>query len=253
MSKPGEDKGGWEAMAVDSYTNPSCPTFFFSEDRFDGKIWRLRPDCGSDSNGDGMARYEGWDMLHKGDIVIDYLEFIGGCEEDGSASNGNFRWTRNKSAAGESARSCFPYAEGITTTRGKIFFVTKDSDLIFTLDQTTGRWQGVHSHANELLYGDGNFQRWPDQISVQNDDFMFLTTDGSSTPGVYVHNIQSGKYYTLWQSKNVGKGREESVGHAISPDGRFVVGALQKDGRVFLFAREDGETFSGFNFALRRR
>lgn len=108
-------------------------------------------------------------------------------------------------------------------------------------------------HANELLYGDGNFQRWPDQISVQNDDFMFLTTDGSSTPGVFVHNIPSGKYYTLWQSKNIGKGREESVGHAISPDGRFVVGALQKDGRAFLFAREDGETFSGFNFALCRR
>ena len=253
MSKPGEDKGGWEAMAVDSYTNPSCPTFFFSEDRVDGKIWRLRPDCGSGSDGDGLARYEGWDMLHKGDIVVDYLEFMGGCDEDGSANEGNFRWTKNKSAAGESARSCYPYAEGIATTRGKIFFVTKDSDLIFTLDQTTGRWQGIHSHANELLYGDGNFNRWPDQITLMHDDFMFLTTDGSSTPGVYVHNIPSGKYYTLWQSKNIGEGREESVGHAISPDGHFVVGALQKDGRVFVFAREDGENFAGFNFALRRR
>ena len=132
-------------------------------------------------------------------------------------------------------------------------FVTKASDLIFTLDQTTSEWQGVHSHANDLLSGEGNFQRWPDQITVDHDDFMFLTTDGSSTPGVYIHNLQTGKYYTLWQSRDIGKGREESVGHAISPNGRFIVGALQKDGRIFLFAREDGEPFSGFDFALRRR
>ena len=256
MSRPGEDKGGWEAMAVDDYTNPSCPVFFFSEDRVDGTIRRLRPDCGAvgdEDDGDGVARHGGWDMLHKGNIAVDYLEFVGGCGGSGP-QKGRFRWTNNKTIADQSARSCYPYSEGIVATRGTVMFVTKTSDLIFTLDQATGEWRGIHSHANEVLSGEGNFQRSPDQITLDHhEDFMFLTTDGSSTPGVYIHSLQSGKYYTLWQSRSIGTGREESVGHAISPDGRFIVGALQKDGRVFLFAREDGEPFSGFDFALRRR
>ena len=259
MSKPDEGNGGWEAMAVDSFSDASCPIFYFTEDRITGKVRRLRPDCNLVGGG---ARYQGWDMLHEGHIRVDYLEFVGGCS-NGTVNSGQFRWTDNDNDASKSAGECYRFTEGIAVARVDlqgfpritIFFVTKKSDLLFSLNHETtneGRWQAQITHTNSLLKGEGNFQPWPDQLTVQ-DDFMYHTTDGSSTPGVYIHNLHSGQYYTLWQIYAIGINEDESVGHALSPDGRFIVGALQKDGRVFLLSREDGKPFRRLDFALRRR
>ena len=253
--------GALEAMATDDAG--AVPVFYFTEDWDDGAVRRFTPSAAQIP--------AGWDTLHPDMDVdggrgaaVDFLVFDdrvlvdpapagdGGDKDKDKAKakeeqRGTFHWSADMEDGRRSADEHYPWTEGIAFAvvggRRTLFFVAKKLESIFQLDLGAGTW--VKRSTNADLAGGGSYLSQPDHLYFYGDKWLFHAEDESSTPGVYLQDVQSDRYYTIFEDKDPvdwGDG-EETTGIAVSPDGRCLIGCLQEKGECFVVKRDDGGSF----------
>lgn len=213
----GGNRGGrFESVAADNRIDHS-PVFFATEDSKFGAMRRFQ------------ANSKGWNSLHA-DGDMSYLRIV---------DDKYFEWTKNITAARESANAYYQNSEGISFDDGTLYFTAKSTQQMFILDlesltytlETTGL----------EFQGKGSFNASPDQVVKGNKRFLYLTESGGRTPGVYVRDMRTGKYMTLFEAKD-GDERyqnDETVGVAFSPDRSLMYAGYQGAGVVFELSRID--------------
>jgi uncharacterized protein len=224
----GNDTGTFESFSYD-VRNLSTPYFFVTEDLRDGALRRFRP-----YNPDWK---DPWSIL-LGDGYTDYLVL-----NPANDTGGTFSWTGDRSAAKESAERHYPHSEGIDSTDGRLFFISKSDKSLTTLHLDDGLYT-VESTKQ------GFFNGQPDQIQhilrdKENDEdeeeLLYFTEDGSGHAGIHARNKQ-GQYFNILVGEDY---HAETTGLAFSPDYRFLYVAFQENGTLFEITREDGLAFYG--------
>mmetsp|Transcript_8623 Transcript_8623/g.18179 ORF Transcript_8623/g.18179 Transcript_8623/m.18179 type:complete len:456 (+) Transcript_8623:346-1713(+) len=230
--------GEWEAMAVDA--RYSVPVFYFSEDDRDGAVRQMTPRSG---------RYgaAGWDTLHDDQAEVRYLVL---------RQDRTFYWSSRLGEGRDSAVRSFPNVEGIAfdVVDGvpHLFFVSKRLEMLFTLNFDTNRWYS--SSTNGPMVGEGDFRSDPDAIVPVAGKYLFIAEDGGGSPGVFMKDLRSESYYTVFQHNRPRNGdNEETTAVALSPDGKCLMSCLQHQGSCYVFRREDGGTMKHLNTRLRLR
>ena len=184
-----------------------------------------------------------WTSLHTPGGTTEFLIFI---------DDKSFTWTScDEKAARLSQAANFPYPEGIDIKDGIMYFVSKKTYKMYTLDLDGGTYTTMWT--NNTLAGDGEFSNSPDQIVRNNGgDFLYFTEDGGSTPGVYALD-PSGDMHAIFEAYDPIYKGDETTGLAFSPDGNTMYASFQdcgcevtyaKDcGCLIRFIRDDGMSF----------
>jgi hypothetical protein len=232
------DLGWYESFAYDTTISP--PTFYVTRDRIDGVLTRFTPNDVGTQCFQATTDSDRWCTLNHG--TLDYLELR---PSDENESQGTFQWTTNMTAAEESAKLYFPFAEGIDSVDGTIYFVSKRLKRLVVL----------HLHNNTFMWDStqhGVFEHQPDQVARlvdqdgndENSGILYLTEDGGKgDPGVHGRS-KSGEYFTILYG-NMSIDKEETSGLSISPDGMHLYVAFQKSGLLYAVSRTDGRPFGG--------
>lgn len=217
----GERMGGrFESVATDD-RNKQSPVFFATEDSSFGAMRRFQ------------ATSRGWNSLHT-DGEMSYLLIV---------DDKNFEWTKNLTAARESAYAYYQNSEGISFNNGTLYFTTKSTQKMFVLDLESLTYTLETTGLN--FQGKGSFNAMPDQVIGGDKRFLYLTESGGSTPGVYARDMYTGKYMTIFESID-GEERylnDETVGIAFSPDRYRMYAGYQGAGVLFEFRRTDNLPF----------
>ena len=217
----GTSGGSYEAFAYDA-RNTSAPAYFITEDVTSGELRRFRPPVNTP-----MA----WESL-TGTGTTDYLQFT---------STSTFVWTTSLQAGQSSASTNYPNAEGIAVHNGKLSFVSKTNKRLFMLDLDALTYTSV-STATSVLPGGGQFDAQPDHLIVTSSTsgVLILTEDGGNTPGMFAYD--GSKYLSYFESNYAS---DEITGIAFSPDRKFLLAAVQSQGKLFQIKRDDGLPFEG--------
>jgi hypothetical protein len=95
-----------------------------------------------------------WDSLHTPGGTTEFLLFI---------DDSTFTWTAcDEDAARLSQAANFPYPEGVDVKDGILYFVSKKTYKLYTLDLDKGTYTTMYT--NKTLAKDGEFGNSPDQI-----------------------------------------------------------------------------------------
>lgn len=201
----------FDIKAVEN-SNPSRPVFFITEDNSEGVLKRF------EANGNG------WDALQRDPVQVTYLRIMDGT---------TFEWTGSEAAGRESARRYFAGAEGISYRDGKLYFIAKVSQLLYSLDLDAMTYEVERT----------GFPAQPDQIVLgKYGKFIYFCEDGG-TPGVYARDMD-GSYTTVFSAIRGGwYDGDETVGIALSPDGKRFYAGYQDAGVLMEFTRDDGLAF----------
>jgi uncharacterized protein len=216
----GATGGAFEAFAFD-IRDVTSTSYYITEDAENGALRRYRPPKNITLN---------WDVLHGSGGTMDYLEFL---------PNLQFRWTTSLSTARTSALQYYPSSEGIAIQNGKLYFVSKLRQELYTLNLDTLSYTVVSTRTSTLP-GGGTFDSQPDHVLDTSSGAILLTEDGGSTPGLFVYD--GTKFLSYFESnfKN-----DEVVGVAFSPDRKFMFAVLQHIGIMYQISRDDGQKFDG--------
>jgi hypothetical protein len=231
----GKDGGAFEAFAYDERDRNNSQ-YFLSEDIPDGPIQRFRP-----SNPDWNNP---WGIL-LGDGIVDYLVLS---PMSDNPSNGTFSWTSNKNEARSSAAQNYPNTEGIAVIGNLMYFVSKVTYFMFTLNLDTGTYSRSPTYT-------GLFDGEPDQLknmfandNSNNDTLLFFTEDGGQRAGIHQRDAWHGTFTTILE----GLYDPETTGLSFSPDGTRLLFAFQNDGIVFEVKRKDGMPFHAKTINVKR-
>eukprot|EP00956_Cyclotella_meneghiniana_P042393 scaffold248441_cov63-Cyclotella_meneghiniana.AAC.8 len=244
----GEDGGEYESVAVDN-AHPDRPVFYVTEDSEYGALRRFRPD---------RKDNVGWETLHTRDGGrFDYLEFV-----DGK----NFRWTTDIPDARNSQRRYFRNVEGVDYFDGKLYFVSKKTFLLYTLNLQTKTYTTT-STKSRFFRGnsDGSFTDSPDQIvrGLGDTNVLYFTEDGGKSLGVYAIDKTNRRRYTVFEAYDEMYYGDETTGLAFSPDGTKMYACFQdcgcdnsddvdfNCGCLLEFSRSDGKSFDGSTYSLK--
>ena len=217
----GEGRGGrFESVAFDNRIE-NRTTVYVTEDAKFG----------------AMRRFEsptvGYDSLHKaGDMS--YLEFV---------DDRHFQWTTNLTAARESANDVYPNSEGISVHDGTLYFTAKSTQKLFILDLDSLTYKLETTGLS--FEGKGSFNAQPDQVMRGDRRFLYFTESGGNNPGIYVRDLYTGKYMTIFEAdEDDGRyAKDETVGLAFSPDRSRMYAGYQTAGVLFELKRSDGQAF----------
>jgi len=241
--------GKWEAMATDD--RYSVPVFYFTEDHKRGALRKFTPSW--------QSVPAGWDTLHPSPTALSYyagttgngvgtLEFLVFQNE---GTSGTFYWSTDIDEGRRSQAQNYPNLEGVAFAevdgRPILFFVSKELERLFILYLEKGTWESRSTNAADA--GGGIYKAQPDTIMFLGSKWLFHNEDGGSNPGVYVQNVKTDSYYTIFEDRNPWDG-EETTGLATSPDGRCLISCLQEHGECYVVTRDDG---GGFELAEQRR
>lgn len=240
----GGSGGNYESVAIDK-RDPFQPKIFLTEDSEYGALRKFTPQRSQNPN---------WDTLH-GSGTTEYLEFTSGSR---------FKWTTNLQAARNSQATYYPNVEGIDFRDGKLYFVSKKTSKLYVLNLEAGKYTATSTKESALL-GQGEFRNQPDQIVRNNDgDYLYLTEDGGSSPGVYSRHIPTGERYAIFEAYDTKYVNDETTGLAFSPDGSKMYACFQdcgcddSDGGadytcgcLLEFSRQDGRSFDGSTLSLK--
>ena len=151
----GGSKGGrFESVATDNSIEQS-PVFFATEDSQFGAMRRFQ------------ANSTGWQSLHDADGDLTYLRII---------DDSNFEWTKNLTAARESAYSYYQNSEGIAFDNGRLYFTAKSTQKLFVLNLETLTYNLEDTGFN--FSGKGSFNAAPDQVIKGAKRFLYFTESG---------------------------------------------------------------------------
>ena len=217
----GGDGGNFESVACDDRVH-DAPVFFTTEDAERGAMRRFE------------ATKHGWDALHDHEGTHSFLNIL---------DDTNFEWTTDEEAARDSAADYYPNSEGIQVHEGKVFFMSKLLHRLLILDLESMTYTAEESGLK--FYGEGSFGGQPDQIiHGPSRKYIYFTEDGSDDPGVYGRHAEDETYFTLFQAIKGGMHTEdETIGIAMSPDGRRLYAGFQTTGHIFEFTRQDEQSF----------
>ena len=215
----GGSKGGrFESVATDDSIDES-PVFFVTEDSQFGAMRRFQ------------AYSRGWNSLHSdGDLT--YLSII---------DDSKFEWTKNLTAARESAYSYYQNSEGISFDNGRLYFTAKSTQKLFVLDLKSLTYELETTGLN--FSGKGSFNAAPDQVIKGAKRFLYFTESGGKTPGVYVRDMITGKYMTMFEAGDERYLNDETVGIAFSPTRQRMYAGYQNSGVLIELRRTDGLPF----------
>ena len=216
----GGEGGNFESVAVDDRIY-DAPVFFTTEDSEDGALRRF------------IASQHGWDALHT-EGEHSFLNLF---------DDGTYEWTTDEKDARKSAKEYFPNSEGIQVHEGKVYFMSKELQHLIILDLENMTWTSEESGVK--FYGEGSFGGQPDQnMFGPTRKYIYFTEDGSSDPGVYARYGDDGTYFTMFQAiEDDIHTDDETIGIALSPDGKRFYAGFQVTGYIFEFTREDGLAF----------
>ena len=221
----GSQGGRFESVATDNRIEQS-PVFFATEDSKFGAMRRFQ------------ANSTGWHSLHTdGDLT--YLRII---------DDKNFEWTKNLTAARESAYSYYQHSEGVSVYDGRLYFSAKSTQKLFVLDLESSTYQLETTGLN--FQGRGSFNASPDQVIKGTKRFLYFTESGGETPGVYVRDIHNGKYMTIFEAGDERYLNDETVGVAFSPGRHFMYAGYQNAGVLIELRRIDNLPFHDNNCSL---
>ena len=219
-TKLGGDGGNYESVAVDKRIHDH-PVFFTTEDEEDGALRRF------------IAQQHGWDALNlEGETT--FLNIL---------DDTTFEWTTDEKKGRKSAKEYFPNSEGIQVHEGKVYFMAKKIHRLLILDIDNMTY--TMENTDLKFYGEGSFDNQPDQnLFGPTRKWIYFTEDGGDSPGVYARHDSDGMYYTLFQGIPGGKyADDETIGIALSPDGRKFYGGFQDAGVILEVTRDDGKPF----------
>jgi len=157
---------------------------------------------------------------------------------------GTFTWTTDKNRANNNAKALFPNVEGIDHHDGKLYFVSKKTKELFTLDL-----DGKTFERSSTVSGAFNHQ--PDQIRhIIGDDpnetaYLYFLEDGGKMPGVFARNLKNDRTYTIMEKVEDKFDGDESTGLAFCDNSKRLIVALQERGTIYEITREDGQPFYG--------
>jgi sugar lactone lactonase YvrE len=175
---------------------------------------------------------------------MDYLKIL---------PNNRFIWTTSLPDGRASAKAYFPNSEGIDHRDGMLYFVSKKTNLLITLNLDTLTY--VKESTAGGLFGNGSFKNQPDGVISVSDRYLYFTEDGGGTPGVYFRDMSNGKYYTVFQAIDNYQGDkydgDETTGLAFSPDMKIMYACMQEIGYLFEIQRNDGQPFGGTHLNLK--
>jgi len=195
-----------------------------TEDESDGALRRVEIDG------------TGWDSLHREDAATtSFLRIL---------DDSRFGWTVDEDDAKDSAEEYYPNSEGISfhEEEGRLYFMSKELKSMLVLDLKASTYESETT--GKKFYGEGSFAAQPDQsIFGPRRRHMYFTEDGGSTPGVYARLGSTGTYYTMFQAISKDYDGDETVGVALSPDGKKFYAGIQDVGILFEFSRDDGLPF----------
>ena len=240
VTKLGGDGGNYESVAVDN-RNASKPVFYVTEDSRFGALRKYTPPPSTPL---------GWESLQAENGTTEYLVF---------RNDTGFEWTTNLDIGRASANLYYPFAEGIDCDDGILYFVSKQTHLLYVLDLDKETYSTSSTRCS--LLGNGSFQHPPDQIIRHKDsDWLYLTEDGGDSVGAYAVN-EYGQKFAIFEAY-AGRWRgDETTGLAFSPDGRKLYAAFQDCeceapqsddcGCLLEFTRTDGMPFDGSTLGLK--
>ena len=218
-------KGGrFESFTYD-VRNETVPRFFYTEDAPNGALRRFTP-----SNPDWSKTNE---MLH-GAGIVEYLVM-----EPRSIDNstGTYRWSKFRKEGRRTAEFYFPGSEGIDQADGTLYFVSKKSNAIITLDLDGDSYQ-IRSTRSGIFDGS------PDQLTrlIEDDEqsLLYYTEEGGVDAGVHARDAE-GNYFSILESPVYD---DETTGLAFSPNYLHLYVAYQKNGILLDVFRDDGLPFN---------
>eukprot|EP00985_Skeletonema_marinoi_P005302 scaffold2286_cov140-Skeletonema_marinoi.AAC.2 len=215
----GGSRGGrFESVATDSRIKQS-PVYFVTEDSTFGAMRRFQ------------ANSTGWHSLHAGGDMS-YLQII---------DDKFFEWTKNLNAARKSAYAHYQNSEGISFNNGTLYFTTKSTQKLFVLDLESSTYKLETTGLD--FHGKGSFNAMPDQVIKGDKRFLYFTESGGKTPGVYVRDMRTGKYMTIFEAGDERYLNDETVGVAFSPGRHRMYAGYQMSGVLFEFRRTDNLPF----------
>lgn len=225
--------GNFESVAVDN-RNPLQPIFFVTEDAQYGALRKYTP-VASTTTAD-------FNIVHAAGGTHEYLVFV---------NSTHFKWSTDLQEGRNSQAASFSYCEGIDFHNGYLYFVSKTLYKLFVLNLDNGTYTSSSTKYGSLGTGDGVFNDQPDQIIRNGGDYLYLTEDGGSTPGVYSINKLTGAKYAIFQGYSSSLVNDETTGLAFSPDGTKMYAAFQDCGCLLEFRRDDGISFDGEKLDLK--
>lgn len=157
---------------------------------------------------------------------------------------GTFTWTTNKFRADSNAKALFPNVEGIDHHDGKLYFVSKITKELFTLDLDSNTYEKSNTAS-------GAFNHQPDQIKhiIGNDPsgnaFLYFLEDGGGKPGVFARNLKNNNVYTVLEKIEDKFDGDEATGLAFCDNYKRLIVAMQERGTIYEFTRDDGQPFYG--------
>ncbi len=122
---------------------------------------------------------------------------------------------------------------------------------MFILNLDTKTYTTMSTKFGALGTGGGAFNNQPDQIIRNEGDYLYLTEDGGSSPGVYSIHKPTGAKYAIFQGYSTSLVNDETTGLAFSPDGTKMYAAFQDCGCLLEFSRDDGLSFDGEKLDLK--
>lgn len=219
--------GNFESVAVDN-RNPLQPIFFVTEDAQYGALRKYTP-VASTTTAD-------FNIVHAAGGTHEYLVFV---------NSTHFKWSTDLQEGRNSQAASFSYCEGIDFHNGYLYFVSKTLYKLFVLNLDNGTYTSSSTQYGSLGTGGGVFNDQPDQIVRNGGDYLYLTEDGGSTPGVYSIHKPTGAKYAIFQGYSTSLVNDETTGLAFSPDGTKMYAAFQDCGCLLEFSRDDGLSFDG--------
>lgn len=209
-------------MAVHDSDESDGPAFFVTEDARDGALRKVQTTC------------RGWNALKIGGCSSNttYLRFL---------DNQRFEWTTNEDLGRESASKHYQNTEGITYHNGKLSFISKSMYVMFTLDFDSMTWTRERTGRGKLI-GEGSFDGQPDGvISGFSQRYMYFTEEDEKGNGMYARDDIYGTYYTVFEAMSGQFVGDETVGFAISPDGKTMYAGYQEKGVLYALKRKDNK------------
>jgi len=225
--------GNFESVAVDN-RNPLQPIFFVTEDAQYGALRKYTP-VASTTTAD-------FNIVHAAGGTHEYLVFV---------NSTHFKWSTDLQEGRNSQAASFSYCEGIDFHNGYLYFVSKTLYKLFVLNLDNGTYTSSSTQYGSLGTGGGVFNDQPDQIVRNGGDYLYLTEDGGSTPGVYSIHKPTGAKYAIFQGYSTSLVNDETTGLAFSPDGTKMYAAFQDCGCLLEFSRDDGMSFDGEKLDLK--
>ena len=235
----GEKGDRYESIAYDDRDSRN-PSFYLTTDSSRGQIIRFTPNASVVE--EAFRKNDFWPILMSPG-KMDFLQLIPNTD-----NGGTFRWVSSLSVGRASARSLFPYSEGIDVRDGLLYFTIKIRKRLFILNLDNGTYQYSSTKS-------GAFDNQPDQIAhiIGADNskvgsIIYFCEDGGPKCGIHGRN-KEGKYFTILESVEY---NTETTGLSFSPDKKHMYVSFQHNpGHIFDIYRDDGMPFDGSSLDIK--